>query len=543
MFAAMKRLLLRFTTFVSMLSVSTARSCLSWRSSCLAFQRAAPRKLAPVKGLAHCYSRRQNLIPFGAFCSGRHSFSCRTYSASSTQNLDEPSKERQPPDEEKSDRTAKNSGSQNQPKPFSKKDAAQHELDHRIRHKGIVEASQLLAEKFVEAVEQPVGKKLAEHASERVMERSVERAAERAGEHAVGHRVLKEGLAKVAGERVVEDMAERVGERGIIERLGERLGEEALGKRVGERIVNRGGQRVAKDAGEVAVKATEKLVEGTGGKVSEYLAERTAERFSAEAGERFAEQTAEKATEHLVERIGAKMSGERLTEHLASTATQRLSGEAGAQIAERVGSKAAKPAAELLVARAEQSVLKREVNGLSRWMKRVWESVFARESTARAVERQVEDTVERIGERSILQAGHATGVPVSGSGRIIARRLGRGTMIAIPALGGLFVLHILRQDLVRCRREWEAGQGSVAKYCWAGAVLADGMDVFAHGIIVYSLLVMQTHHVPLVFGQISLGCAVASTICAVIGELCSKANPGDKALTKAKDFTKRKDTE
>ena len=544
----MKGLLLHFIAFMSMLYASTARPWLPQRV-CLAFHQRAPivraRRWTALTTLRYPY-RRNALITYS--CAGeKQSLATRLYSASSTQNADDekPSAGRRPADddeepssEESSSSTVKISPSHNHDEPPSKKKAAQHELDHRIRHKGMVEASQLLAEKFVEAVERPVGKKLAEHTGERLVERSAERAAERVGEYAVGQRILKEGLSRAAGERVGENVAGRIGERGIIERLGERtverVGERAAeraGERVGERVFERGGERLIREAGEVAVKGTEKLVEGAGEKLSERLAERTAERLSEQAGERFAEQTAERASKHLTGQISTKVSGKRISEHLAARNAGRLTEETGERLAERIGSKAMKPAAERIVERAEQSILSREINSLSRWMKQSWNYIFARKSAPHAVERSVESTVERIGERSMGQTGHITG---AGSGLIVARRLGRGTLIAIPALGGLFVLHILRQDLARCRLEWQVGKGLVGRYCWAGAVLADGMDVFAHGMIVYSLLVLQTHHIPLAFEQLSLGCAIISTVCAVVGELFSKTKHGDNTL-KGKD--------
>ena len=60
-------------------------------------------------------------------------------------------------------------------------------------------------------------------------------------------------------------------------------------------------------------------------------------------------------------------------------------------------------------------------------------------------------------------------------------RVGRGALVALPAVGALFVAHLARQDWKRMVEESKAG-AQAARYSFAVACLFDAMDVVSHGV-------------------------------------------------------------
>jgi len=99
-------------------------------------------------------------------------------------------------------------------------------------------------------------------------------------------------------------------------------------------------------------------------------------------------------------------------------------------------------------------------------------------------------------------------------------RVGRGVLISLPAIGGVFGLYLLRSDLRRAQEEWERGsQGTSSLFAGAGA--ADLTDAVLHFSIAYSLLAGLGHDVLANLEQVSIGCAIVSTVFAVVGEVLS----------------------
>ena len=196
-----------------------------------------------------------------------------------------------------------------------------HELEHRTKHTGIMEAGKLVAEQCVRMAERVTGR-AGEQAGERLAERVgkgiVERASEQAGER------LVERAGKLAVERTGERLAERARER-LVKGTGERLVE-----RTGERFTERAGARVAERAGE-------RIAEQVGEKVGERgivnAIERTWKKITGRAGRRASELIGERGLERVGERM-LERSGERALERTGERATERAV-EAGLAAAER----------------------------------------------------------------------------------------------------------------------------------------------------------------------------------------------------------------
>lgn len=66
-------------------------------------------------------------------------------------------------------------------------------------------------------------------------------------------------------------------------------------------------------------------------------------------------------------------------------------------------------------------------------------------------------------------------------GPTLLSRVGRGALVALPAVGALFVAHLARQDWKRMVEESKAG-AQAARYSFAVACLFDAMDVVSHGV-------------------------------------------------------------
>jgi hypothetical protein len=178
-------------------------------------------------------------------------------------------------------------------------------------------------------------------------------------------------------------------------------------------------------------------------------------------------------------------------------------------------------------------------------MERIWESVFGRTGRRgaersverglerigeRGAERIAERTAERAGERVLEGVGERAGLAaverraLTASGKRIAlKRLGRGALISVPALGSLFALWLCRADFMRAREEWNRQRSDLVWTMFIIAALADGVDAVSHFVIVYALFTeTMGHHELALVESISLACAVISTLFAVGGELLSQ---------------------
>ena len=357
-----------------------------------------------------------------------------------------------------------------------------HELDHRARHAGIVEGSKALAEKISRSMEK--------HAGKRILKQTSEIAVERTTEHVIGHAgtsVVKHGENTVAKNVLAKTLegAEKLADRGSGTAL-DRLATERVAEHVAERLSAKGEAEVL-------------------GRTTERIAEQTAERLSEISSDKLAEPAAKRFAEHMSTKTVARSMGERLAEH---------------------GEKSAR------------SFRPRKLLGsLDRAFWRRWR---AGKSAPLAAERSVEGAAERLGERSLERAApslgrstskHMLGQQIQKRGALVLGRIGRGALIAIPAMGGLFAIHIFRSDLSRCRQEWRQGTG-LGSYCWSGAALADGVDALSHAMIVYSLLMAGTivdhSQAVLLLEKLSLCCAITSTVLAVTGEFLSMKRRKDR---------------
>ncbi|CAB9528858.1 expressed unknown protein [Seminavis robusta] len=385
---------------------------------------------------------------------------------------------------------------------------ALHQLDHRSKEK----LSIAVSEKATDAVVQTVESKLAERASsrvERTVEKLVEKAAKTSGERTV-ERAVEQGqwwkfiIARrtSVGERTVE----RTGER-VLERAADHVGERAL-ERTGERLLEAtAGKGAERDWG-----TNNRAAERAGEHIGERAVERTGERLLERAADRAAEHIGERAAEHIGERA-VERTGERLLERAADRAAEHI----GERAAEHIGERAVERTGERLLERATDRA--------------------AEHVGERAAEHIGERAVERTGERLLEQAADRAAERVleqtsgQGAGRAIERifgvsseklalRLGRGLLITLPVLGGIFALYLLKSDIERLKEEW-ALRVKTSSALFLGAGIVDGLDSFLHFFIGYALWKHLSHKKLAVAEELSFGCAIVSTLCAVLGEVIS----------------------
>lgn len=117
----------------------------------------------------------------------------------------------------------------------------------------------------------------------------------------------------------------------------------------------------------------------------------------------------------------------------------------------------------------------------------------------------------------------------------VLARIGRGALVALPALGALFVAALARQDWGRWKQERRA-KSSWAAAAFAAAFVGDAADVGVHVAVVGAL----THHHfgwGLAIGHdvlasvegAGVAVAVASTVAATVGELLAARAASGKA--------------
>ncbi|KAL4541183.1 hypothetical protein Ndes2526B_g05726 [Nannochloris sp. 'desiccata'] len=302
----------------------------------------------------------------------------------------------------------------------------------------------------------------------------------------------------------------------------------------------------------VTFSALERIADSLIGRAAQKVGSRAVEQTAAKTAERIGERAIDRAGEHIIDGIitrAAESSGKAAVQHAAEAGValglEHASEKAGERILEGVlekatrqtGIAAARHAAESGVIkgveRAAEEVLPRAGN-------RAMNSAFERGSM-QALERGAEKTLPRAGEMGAVVAGEriaeqaARHVANSGGVRrgletVLDRvliRVGRGITIALPALGSLFVLYLVKEDRKRALLEAEKGNMPAARAFWL-AFLCDASDVGAHVIIITSLLNVHYSvgpHLPHIWLQTAeyggLAVAVVSTLSAVVGELLS----------------------
>lgn len=137
-------------------------------------------------------------------------------------------------------------------------------------------------------------------------------------------------------------------------------------------------------------------------------------------------------------------------------------------------------------------------------------------------ERTAERAAERIGEHTAIAGrqslkGIARPLALTVPERV-AMRIGRGVLIALPALGGVFALYLLKMDKTRAVEERKLGSRSTFML-FGGAAVTDAVDAVCHFAIAYGVFHEFGHHLLAQLEEVSLGCAFVSTLCAVMGEI------------------------
>lgn len=251
---------------------------------------------------------------------------------------------------------------------------------------------------------------------------------------------------------------------------------------VEHRASEKGGIEISRKIAEEAVKMLKRRT----------ALERGVERAAERMGERATERMGERALEHAAE-ISAERVGERVGERAAERATERIGERAAERMGERVGE--------------------------------------------RAAERMGERAAGRVGERA-MEHGIAKGVARPLSLTIperVALRIGRGVLIALPALGGIFALYLLKMDKNRAMLERKRGS-RFTFMLFGGAAVTDAVDAVCHFAIAYGVFHEFGHHLLAQLEEVSLGCAFFSTLCAVMGEVMvsrkrKKLTMGEKSGT------------
>eukprot|EP01026_Neomeris_dumetosa_P055697 TRINITY_DN50725_c0_g1_i5.p2 TRINITY_DN50725_c0_g1~~TRINITY_DN50725_c0_g1_i5.p2 ORF type:complete len:415 (+),score=84.57 TRINITY_DN50725_c0_g1_i5:520-1764(+) len=383
----------------------------------------------------------------------------------------------------------------------------------------VVEKSEAVIERGVEAV------------AARAMEHGQEKVGERIIEHGIGRAVLKTGEQTgmragetIVAERILEGVAERVVEKSeaVIERGVEAVAARAVEhgqEKVGERIIEHGiGRAVLKTGEQTGMRAGETIAAE---RILEGVAERVVEKSEAVI-ERGVEAVAARAVEHGQEKVGERIIehgiGRAIIEHGIGRAVLKTGEQTGEKVLERVG--------EATLRRQEMAA--RQLEQISKLLYVVFKPLIDLvQKMGKIIGRCFYEPFEgMIGQAAKIFSKFLGREP----GQIGVRaftRIGRGIAVAIPALGALLVLHLTLQDRQRMRKEF--GQGSFSGgVAFLVAYLMDMLDVLAHVVIIVGLL---EHHFQIGFVVShkflevaeygGLMAAVIATLAAVVGELVS----------------------
>ena len=266
-------------------------------------------------------------------------------------------------------------------------------------------------------------------------------------------------------------------------------------------------------------KAATQLLKSTERKGLVQLAERLFERIQI-VWESVTGRGVERYGERFVER-GA-VAGQRFLSRAERKMATGVAERAGERITERTGQRMAERAAE------------RGASASSKY------SAAAR----RSIGRHVAELGERTSETGLVLASKGRRAAATATDRAsyaavrtterMARSVARIFLIALPALGGLFALWLLKADVKRIREireekedfEWAAygtlpskRRPCLPSTMFAGAAVADLVDAVAHFVIAYAVLIELGHSKILKWEEISMACAIVSTVLAIAGEV------------------------
>ena len=363
-----------------------------------------------------------------------------------------------------------------------------------------------ITENFVAFAEQFVGR-----AGTGVTERTVEHSSKRAVE-GIGGKALSRATRK-GGSKVVSGTSRKYGPL-VAGRSGERFLE-----RFGETSKNQAFKRTFDSVGEtVSTNAVRRSLS----KTSEKASERMGRRFLGRAGRKGGTAAAKRAAVSAGERVLDKASRKGL-----AGAVSKIYKGTGKRMLEQ----AAKKRGPKLASRAAGRAGKRALTGVGT---RVVEKAKMRsgmKAAARTSERIGERALQGVGDRFLDQASRtmeAPGTAVGHTGKQLVERhskkavarLSKGLIIALPVLGGLFALHMLKSDIERIREEWsDRAKLSLGSFALAG--LADFVDSLVHFWMAYALFKQMVRSKLVAAEHVSMVCAVVSTSCAVLGEFLS----------------------
>jgi hypothetical protein len=446
-----------------------------------------------------------------------------------------------------------------------------HQIDHRAKEKGAIKLGEELAGQIVRSSELSA-ERLAERASGR-LERSMEKYIEKVGQKNLVSKSTERIISKAtnqaterAGERFAQLGAERTAERAGdnflkqwwrsfsasighgTERIGERLGERGLERgmdhgllEAGGRAVKRGseiaGERMVEAGGRLGERGLERGIDHglleAGGRAAKRVSEIAGERML-EAGERLGERGLERGIDH-----GLLEAGGRAAKRGSEIASERML-EAGGRIGEHglergldhglleAGGRAAKRGSEIASERIFEAGGRMGKGGLERGLDHGLLEAGGRAAELgmdRVAERATTEAsgrfLERSAERGVAgKLGPAIERLFGVSSEKLALRLGRGLLITLPVLGGIFALYLLKSDIDRLKEDW-ALRIKTSSAFFLGAGFVDGLDSVLHFFIAFALLKHLSHHRLAVAEELSFACAIASTVCAVVGEIVS----------------------
>lgn len=279
-------------------------------------------------------------------------------------------------------------------------------------------------------------------------------------------------------------------------------------------------------------------------------------------------------------------AGATASERIAATAAAATSkGANAATITERAASRrvamVAKEATKATVRRREESIIERyrtkifKINNKFIQFLEKTRNRITNGGIGRIARSGGSSSARRTADRALLEKAAAKNAAGHQIGRdILLRRLGRGTLIIVPVIGGIFATYLFHADVCRMKEEkvkaryaadggYVGGIGSrirsrsMNNLMWSVfgcAACADGLDAICHFGIAYFVLVSSlssspspsvgtaavveatpvaaatvsqlllsqpNHEILLLLEQTSMVCAIASTVFAVGGEFLS----------------------
>lgn len=414
------------------------------------------------------------------------------------------------------------------------------ELQHRAKHVGVVESSKRLAETFTRSIES----RGSEQAADRLLERAsigsiskppmVRQATEQLVERAPRPLTIRMS-GSVASQEPAEKFASHLSGT-LVEKLHESVIHESFGilsategSHVGEHsarvfaesLAEPMGTRLAREMEEhLADQAGEVLAKTTGGKLSEVSFDRAVTSL-----------TRKKLVGTSIKRIGDH--GHNWVKHSGSHMQRKrsLQGNIGRDLI----SGANEVVPQRSVEQIRGSVIDRGVEhstdalnygrGYLAKLRDHFESIV--EIMSRKDGEWVtsnEQASENLVNAVIREGGNARkiGFLSTERNRMLVQRVGRGVLVAIPVMGGIFACTLLKSDIMRLRDGRCRGRSKLYSVLFGAAAVADGTDAICHFLIALSLVAeAQTldQHNLLAIEAISLICVAVSIVCAVLGEV------------------------